>query len=65
MNLTWAVEYAVQAGWVRLAFLSHLSPVTRLGATESGIDCRVLGVIIVLVTLMFVASRFMDAISGL
>ena len=59
MNLAWAVKYAVQAGWARIV----LFPLTRLGAAEFGIDCRVLGVIIVLVTLMFVASRFMDVVS--
>ena len=46
-------------------FFKCLFPLTGLGATESGIDCRVLGVIIVLVTLMFVASRLAVAVSGL
>ena len=64
MNLAWAVEYAVQAGWARIALLKRLFPLTRLGAAVSGIDCRLVGVII-LGTLVFVASMFMDAISGL
>ena len=65
MNLAWAVEYAVQAGWAQIALLKWLFPLTGLGAAESGIDCRLLGVIIILGTLMFFASMFMDAISGL
>ena len=64
MNLAWAVEYAVQAGWARIALLKWLFPLTGLGAAESGIDCRLAGIII-LWTLIFVASMFMDAISGL
>ena len=64
MDLAWAVEYAVQAGWARIALLKWLFPLTELGAVESGIDVRLAGVII-LGTLMFVASMFMDAISGL
>ena len=59
MNLTWLVEYAARAGWACIV----LFPLTGLGAAESSIDCRVLGIIIVLVTLMFVASRFMDDVS--
>ena len=40
-----------------------LFPLTGLGAAESGIDYRVLGIIIVLVMLVFIASRFMDVVS--
>ena len=65
MNLAWAVKYAVQAGWARIVLLKWLFPLIGLRATQSGIYCRVFGVIIVFVTLMFVASRFAVAISGL
>ena len=65
MNLACTAEYAVQAGWARIAFLKWLFLLTGLGATESGIDCRVAGAIIILGTLMFVATMFMDAISAL
>ena len=57
MNLTWLVEYAARAGWACIV----LFPLTGLGAAESGTDCRVLGVTIIVVTLMSVASWFMDA----
>ena len=65
MNLAWAVEYAVQAGWARIALLKWLFPLTGLGAAEFGIDCRLAGVVIILGTLIFVALMFMHAISGL
>ena len=65
MNLTWAVKYAVQAGWARIVLLKWLFPLTGLRATESVTDCRIFGVIIVFVMLMFVAPRFADAVSGL
>ena len=64
MNFSWVVEYAVQAGWALIALLKRLFPLTGLGAAESSIDRRLADVII-LGTLMFVASMFMDAISGL
>ena len=59
MNLAWAVKYAVQAGWARFV----LFPLIELGATESAINYRVLGIIIVLMTLVFIASRFMGDVS--
>ena len=65
MNLAWAVKYTIQGGWARIILLMCLFPLTGLRATESVIDCRVFGIIIVFVTLMFVASRFAVAISGL
>ena len=65
MDLAWAIEDAVRAGWAQIASLKWLFPPTGLGAAESGVDCRLAGIIISLGTLMFVASMFMDAISGL
>ena len=65
MNVAWAVEYAVHAGWARIALLKWLFPPTRLGVMESGVDCRFAGIIISLAMLMFAASMFMGAISGL
>ena len=59
MNLTWLVEYAAWAGWACIVLFLLIG----LGAAESCIDCRVLGVIIIFLTLMSVASRFMDAAS--
>ena len=41
-----------------------LLPLTRLSATESGIDCRVLGVVTVISTFVSIASGLSVAISG-
>ena len=43
--------------------MERLLPLTRLRAPESGIDCRVLGVITVVSMLVFIASRFVVTIS--
>ena len=65
MNLAWTIEYAVQTGRARIVFIEWLFPLTGFGATESGIDCRVFGVITIFVMLVFVASGFAVVISGL
>ena len=65
MNLAWMAEYAVQTGRAQTVIFEWLFPLTGLRATESGIDCRVFGVITILVTLLFVASELAGAISGL
>ena len=65
MNLAWAVKYAVQAGWARIVLLKWLFPLTGLRATESDIDCRLFGVIILFVMLVFVASRLAVAVTSL
>ena len=62
MDLTWTNEYAVQAGRARIVPFVWLLPLTGLRAPESGIDCRVLGVITVVSTLVSVASRLVFAI---
>ena len=64
MNLAWAVEYAVQTGRARIVIFEWLFLLTGLRATESGIDCRVFGVITIFATLVFVASGFAVAISS-
>ena len=64
MDLTWTIEYAVQAGRARIVyFIWHLL-LTGLRATESGVDHRVLGVVTVVLTLVSVASVLAIAISG-
>ena len=55
MNLTRAIEYAVQTGRARSASFKWLLPLTGFRATESGIDCRVFGVVAVVVALVSVA----------
>ena len=65
VNLTRAIEYAVQTVRARIVSFEWLFPLTGLRATESGIDGRVFGVIAVIATLVFVASGLVVAISGL
>ena len=64
MDLTWAIEYAVQAG--RALFISFiwLIPLSGLGATESGVDRRVIGIVTVALTLVSVVPGLAIAISG-
>ena len=65
MNLTRAIEYAVQTGRVRIASFERLFPLTGFRATESGIDCRVFGVVTVVAALVSVATWLAIAISGI
>ena len=58
MDLARTVEYAVQAGWSLIVSFIWLLPLTGLGATESGVDCRVIGVVTI-------ASAFVSAASEL
>ena len=62
VNLTRAIEYAVQTGRARIASFERLFPLTGLRATEFGIDCRVFGVV---ATLVSVATWLAVAISGI
>ena len=64
MDLTWTIEYAVQAGWARVVPFEWLLPLAELGATESGVDRRVIGIFTVVPTLVHVASGLAVAISG-
>ena len=65
VNLTRAIEYAVQTGRARIISFKWLFPLTGLRATESGIDGRAFGVIAIIATLVFVASGLAVAIAGL
>ena len=47
VNLTRAIEYAVQTGRARIASFERLLPLTGFRATESGIDYCVFGVVAV------------------
>ena len=62
MHLAWTIEYAVQARWARIVLFERLLPLTGLRATESGIDRRILNVIIVVSMLVSVASGLVVAI---
>ena len=65
MNLTRAVEYAVQTGQARIVSFERLFPLTGFRATEPGIDCRVFGVIAIVAALVSVAMWLAVAVSGL
>ena len=64
MDLTWTIECAVQTGRARIVSLKWLFPLTGLGATETGIDDRVFGIIAIISTLVSVASGLAVAISS-
>ena len=56
MYLARAIEYTVQTGWARSASFEWLFPLTGFRAFESGIDCRILGIVAVNAALMFVVT---------
>ena len=64
VDLTWTIEYAVQAGRARIVPFVWLLPLTGLGATESGVDRRVIRIVTIALTLVPVASGLAVAISG-
>ena len=64
MDLTWTIEYAVQAGRARIVSFIWLLPLIGLRATESDIDRRVPGVVTVALMLVSIASRLAVAVSG-
>ena len=65
MDLAWAIEYAVQAGRALIISFIWLLPLTGHGATESGVDRRVIGIVTIASTLVSVASGLAVAISDL
>ena len=56
MYLAQAIEYSVQTGRPRSASFEWLFPLTGFRTFESGIDCRILGIVVVDVALVFVAT---------
>ena len=64
VNLTRAIEYAVQTGRARVASFGRLLLLTGFRATESGIDRRVIGIVTVASTLVLIASGLAVATSG-
>ena len=65
VDLTRAIEYAVQTGRARIVSFEWLFPLSRLRATESGIGCRVFDVVAIVATLVSVASWLALAISDI
>ena len=64
VDLAWTIKCAVQAGRAQIVSIKWLFPLTRLGATESGIDGGVFGVIAIISTLVSVVLGLAVAISG-
>ena len=64
MDLTWMIEYAVQAGRARIASFERLFPLTGFRATESGINCRVFGVVTIVSVRVSIAPGLAIAVSG-
>ena len=54
--LTRAIEYTVQTGRARSASFEWLFPQTGFRASESAIDCHILGIVAVDAALVFVAT---------
>ena len=65
MYLARAVEYSVQIGWTRSGSFEWLLPLTGLGASESGVDCRILIAVAVNAAFVFVLTRPAIAVLGI
>ena len=50
------IQYAIQTGRARSTSFEYLFPLTGSRASESGIDCRIIGVIAVVVVLLSVTT---------
>ena len=64
MDLARPIEYSVQTRWTILVAFEWLLPLTGFRATESGVDRRVFGILVIASTLVFVAPRLAEAIHG-
>ena len=65
MNVTRAIEYAVQTGRARIASFERLLPLIGFRAAESGIDFRVFGVVAVVAALLSVTTWSAVGIFGI
>ena len=65
VNFTRAIKYAVQTGRARIASFERLFPLTGFRATESGIGCRVFGVVTVIAALVSVPTWSAITIFGI
>ena len=65
VNLTRAIEYAVQTGRAWIVSFEWLFPLTGFRAIESGIDCGVFGVVAVVAALVSVVTWLAVAIFGI
>ena len=64
MNLARPIEYSVQTRWTISVSFEWLLPLTGFRAAESGVYRRVLGILVVASTLVFIASWLAIAIPG-
>ena len=55
----------IQAGWTVLVAFKRFLPLTRFRTAESGIDYRIVCVVVVVLTFDFIAARFIIVILGL
>ena len=55
--LAQTVEYSVQIGRTRSSSFEWLFPLTGFGASESGIDCRILSIVAVNAVFIFASTR--------
>ena len=65
MNLTWAVKYAIQDGWSLVVPFVGLLSLSGLGATESGVNGGVIGVVAIASAFVSIAPELASAILGL
>ena len=65
MYLARTIEYAVQAGWSSAAPFIGLLSLAGLGATESGVNCSVIGVIAIASAFVSIAPELAGAVFGL
>src|SRR4051812_13719845 len=65
MYLARTIEYAVQAGWSLAVPFIRLLPLAGLGATKSGVNCSVIGVIAITSAFVSIAPELVGAVFGL
>ena len=63
VNLAREVKYAVQTRRSRIVSFKQLLPLTGFGVAESGIDCRIFGIVAIVSTLMSIASWLSVAVT--
>ena len=65
MYLARTIEYAVQAGWSSAIPFIGLLSLAGLGATESGVNCSVIGVVAIASAFVSIAPELAGAVLGL
>ena len=65
MYLAQAVEYSVQIGRTRSSSFEWLFLLTGFGASESGVDCRILSIIAVNAAFVLIATRPFIVVLGI